>query len=88
MAHNIVITKANKMMNFRDLQPGDKASIIGFDNIPIAYQNRLMSLGLIPGTVFSVKKRAPLGDPVAIEVRGFLLSLRADEARGMVVEKV
>jgi len=40
-------------------------------------------MGLVPGAEFTVVRRAPLGDPVEIEVLGFLLSLRADEAAGL-----
>jgi ferrous iron transport protein A len=47
-----------------------------------------MSIGLTPGTPFLVQHRAPLGDPVAILVRGFRLSLRSHEAAGMIVEQL
>jgi ferrous iron transport protein A len=47
---------------------------------------RLLAMGLIPGAEFRVVRRAPLGDPVEIEVLGFLLSLRAGEAAGLEIE--
>ena len=40
----------------------------------------LMDLGLIKGTSFKVVKVAPLGDPVEINVRGYELSIRKEEA--------
>jgi ferrous iron transport protein A len=45
-------------------------------------------MGLTPGTEFTVIRFAPLGDPVEIQVRGFALSLRKDEATALLVEKI
>ena len=45
-----------------------------------ALRRRLMDLGLIKGTPFTVVKVAPLGDPVEITVRGYELSIRKEEA--------
>lgn len=53
-----------------------------------AYRKRLIAMGLIPGTEFTVSRVAPLGDPVEILVRGFALSLRKDEANILQVEEL
>ena len=45
-----------------------------------SYRKRLMEMGLSPGTDFEVLRIAPLGDPVEVKVRGYLLSLRKSEA--------
>ncbi len=45
------------------------------------FRRRLMELGLVPGTRVTVKKVAPLGDPLELEARGSTLSIRAAEAR-------
>ncbi len=71
---------------FKDLFVGSKARVVRFNGLNKTYRNRLMSLGLTPGTVFSVQHVAPLGDPVDIRVRGFHLSLRWAEAGSMEVE--
>ncbi len=42
---------------------------------------RLRELGLLPGTTIKIIRRAPLGDPIEISVRGSLISLRANEAK-------
>jgi ferrous iron transport protein A len=75
-------------MPFNQLQVGDKARVNDFKNVPESYRNRLLSLGLTPGTPFLVQHRAPLGDPIAILVRGFRLSLRSHEAAGLLVDKL
>jgi ferrous iron transport protein A len=45
-------------------------------------------MGLTPGTEFTVIRVAPLGDPVEIQVRGFHLSLRQQEADALIVEEI
>ncbi|MFA7555203.1 MAG: FeoA family protein [Spongiibacteraceae bacterium] len=72
---------------FKDLSIGDTARIVNFHQLNKAYRNRLMSLGLTPGTEFKIQHMAPLGDPVSISVRGFHLSLRWAEAGNMEVTK-
>ncbi|NOS99659.1 MAG: ferrous iron transport protein A [Phycisphaerales bacterium] len=49
---------------------------------------RLMEMGLVPGTAVRVVRVAPLGDPIDILVRGYHLSLRRSEARGVTVGRV
>lgn len=49
---------------------------------------RLADMGLVPGVMAHVRWIAPLGDPIAVRVRGTLLSLRREEARHVLVEKV
>jgi ferrous iron transport protein A len=49
---------------------------------------RLMEMGLLPGTRVEVLRVAPLGDPIEVRVRGFALSIRRQEARGIEVRSV
>ncbi len=50
-----------------------------------AVKHRLMDMGLTKGTSVTVRKVAPLGDPIEVTVRGFELSLRKDEAQNVLV---
>lgn len=43
-------------------------------------RGRIMAMGLVPGTSVDVVRRAPLGDPLEVCVKGYYLSLRAQEA--------
>ena len=70
-----------------DLRPGDLGRVIGFAKGNAGYRQKLLSMGLTPGTEFAVVRVAPLGDPVEIKVRGFALSLRKDEAATLRIEK-
>jgi ferrous iron transport protein A len=67
-------------MHFKDLSPGDSAVVRGYRDTEKQYLSKLMAMGITRGTPIRMVKRAPLGDPVQIEVRGFHLSLRKDEA--------
>ena len=41
---------------------------------------RFLDMGLIPGTRVSLRKVAPMGDPIQIQVRGYELTLRREDA--------
>ncbi len=56
--------------------------VTGEDTLAI----RLMEMGLIEGEEIELIGAAPLGDPLEFSVRGYRLSLRANEARRVIVE--
>ena len=45
-----------------------------------ALRRRLLDMGLTPKTRVTIRKMAPLGDPIEITVRGYELSIRKEEA--------
>jgi Fe2+ transport system protein FeoA len=51
-------------------------------------RRRLMEMGVIPGSEISVKRVAPLGDPIDVLVKGYHLSLRRREAAEIFVEVI
>ena len=71
-------------VSLQDLQVGDTARVSGFRD-ESDYAQRLMRLGLIPGTRIEVKRVAPLGDPIEIRFRGFSLVLRPAEAQSLIL---
>lgn len=48
---------------------------------------RLYEMGLVPGTEVTVTRLAPLRDPIELEVRGYKLSIRRNEARDVIVTR-
>lgn len=68
-------------MLLSELKIGTFATIQGFAEGDKAYRHKLLSLGLTRGTEVFLERKAPLGDPLQIIVRGFSLSLRKEEAR-------
>ena len=63
-----------------DLAPGQSGVIltVGHENGPV--KHRLVDMGLTPGTLVTVRKIAPFGDPIEINLRGYELSLRKEDA--------
>ena len=41
---------------------------------------RLLDMGLIPKTVVEIRKVAPMGDPIELEIRGYTLTIRNEDA--------
>jgi ferrous iron transport protein A len=76
------------MMHIDELIPGDVARLVDYGTTEHIYRRRLMSLGLTLGVLFLVVRKAPLGCPILIEVRGTALSLRQDEAGALIVERL
>ena len=61
-----------------ELKKGQEAVIDSFTDYDLSL--KLLEMGCIPGEVIHVTRIAPLGDPMAIWVSGYQLSLRKDEA--------
>lgn len=76
------------MMHLSELKVGERGRIVHVTSGDKVYRQRLLAMGLLPGTEFIVSRIAPLGDPVEIAVRGFALSLRKGEASILEVERV
>ncbi|RRJ64448.1 ferrous iron transport protein A [Paenibacillus oralis] len=50
-------------------------------------RRKLMDMGITPGAEITMKKVAPLGDPIEVHIRGYDLSIRKAEADQITVEK-
>lgn len=72
-------------MRLAELPLGTPARVTAIDaSHDVVY--RLMEMGLVRGTEVTVQKLAPLGDPMELSVRGYLLSIRRREAERFTVE--
>jgi ferrous iron transport protein A len=67
---------------------GETGRVVGLGRGNRSYREKLLSMGLTPGTEFTVVRLAPLGDPVEIAVRGYSVSLRKNEAEMLQVERL
>ncbi|MFR6001123.1 ferrous iron transport protein B [Ruminococcus sp.] len=74
-------------MEMDKLKPKQSAFItrVGDDG---ALRHHLLDMGLTPGTEITLQKIAPMGDPIQIEVRGYELTLRLDEAKKIEIENI
>jgi Fe2+ transport system protein FeoA len=73
-------------MKMSELKPGDKAEIT-YIKQGNEITRRLADMGVTKGADFKVVRKAPLGDPVEIKIKGFLMALRMEEA-GQIEVKV
>lgn len=73
-------------MQMSELKVGHRVRVIALVAGDRVYRQRLIAMGLIPGTEFTVLRMAPLGDPIEIFVRGYALSLRKSEANILQIE--
>lgn len=69
----------------KDLKPGDKAVIVKVDGEG-AVRRRLMDMGVTKGAEVVIRKVAPLGDPIEVNIRGYELTFRKSEAEKIYVE--
>jgi len=67
-------------MTLDELTAGQTATIIAVGGQG-PFAQRLMALGLLEGAAISLTRKAIGGDPIEIEIMGYRLSLRRDEAR-------
>ncbi|KAJ51831.1 ferrous iron transport protein A [Clostridium tetanomorphum] len=51
-------------------------------------RRRLMDMGIVKGVDITISGKAPMGDPIEINLRGYNLTLRKSEAKDISVEKI
>lgn len=73
------------MRTLRDVAVGDTAKVVRLHGDG-AVKRRIMDMGLTKNTAVSVRKIAPLGDPIEITVRNYELSIRKADAEMVDVE--
>ena len=73
------------MKTLRQIPIGGKAKVVKLYGEG-ALRRRIMDMGITKGVEIRVRKKAPLGDPVEITVRGYELSLRLEDAEKIEVE--
>lgn len=73
--------------SLKNLKAGETGKIIRLSKEAKPYRQKLLAMGLTKNTVIKVLRVAPLGDPIEIEVRGFSLSLRKQEAEQILMHR-
>lgn len=74
-------------MTLKDLLPGEEGKVISIgEKGPM--RRRIMDMGVTPGAVVKIIKVAPLGDPIEVNIRGYELSLRKEEAGQIEISKI
>lgn len=67
-----------------DLRGGDHAVVVRVGGDPVL-RKRFLEMGFVKGTPLAMMGAAPLGDPLEVRIRGYLLALRRKEAAHITV---
>ena len=74
-------------MTMRDLKPGQSARILAVGGEG-ALRQHFLDMGVIPGADVTLVKLAPMGDPMELQIHGYELTLRLEDAAKVEVEEV
>jgi len=77
-------SELNRDMKLSQLIPGQTGIIKEFTDLEMSV--KLMEMGCLPGESIVVERLAPLGDPMAIRVSGYQLTLRKKEASTIIMQ--
>lgn len=69
-----------------DVEVKQKVKVVSLGASGSVFRKKLLSMGLTPGIEVNVTRKAPMGGPLELVLRGFSLSLRKNEAQGIQVE--
>ena len=73
-------------MSLLDLSLGQKAKVVKILGNEKKFKIRMTDMGFIPGSVVSLKRVAPFGDPIEVSLHGYKLSLGKKEASKVEIE--
>jgi len=71
-------------MTLSELVPGEIGIVKEFTDLEMSV--KLMEMGCLPGEPITISRVAPLGDPIAVKVSGYQLSLRKFEASTIILQ--
>lgn len=74
-------------MKLRELKAEEAGVVTGFSSSDAAYRQQLLRMGFTKNASFKVVRKAPLGGPIEVEVRGSRVVLRSDEADVLEVDR-
>ncbi|MCL1802981.1 MAG: ferrous iron transport protein A [Eubacteriaceae bacterium] len=74
-------------MTLNNLAVGNSARVVSVGGEK-AIRRRLLEMGITPKTVVTVKKVAPMGDPIELLLRGYVLSIRLSDAERIEIESL
>ena len=81
----VTTTKTEKTL--KDLKVGQTGKVITVGGEG-AMRRRLLDMGITPNTLITVRKVAPMGDPIELVLRGYVLSIRLDDAKKITISEV
>lgn len=83
-----IVNKKGDKIKLSLLKKGMKAKVVSINTMDKQLRRRLLDMGITEGVQLKVKKIAPLGDPIDIELRGYELCLRKRDLDMIEVEVI
>ena len=74
-------------MTLRDLTIGKSGRVLTVGG-ESRLRRRLLDMGITPNTIVTVKKIAPMGDPIELMLRGYVLTIRLEDAKKITIEEI
>lgn len=75
-------------MKLSELKKGEKGKVVSIECFNPVLKRRMLDMGITKGVEVLVKKVAPFGDPISIELRGYELCLRKKDLSNIEVIKL
>ena len=75
------------MLTLKDIKVGKRVKVLKLEGEG-ALKRRIMDMGITKGVEIYVRKVAPLGDPMEINLRGYELTLRKADSEMIIVETI
>lgn len=81
----MIVEKVIAMKTLKDVRIGGTAKVVKLTGTG-AIKRRIMDMGITKGVIITVRKVAPLGDPIELNLRGYELSIRKSDAEMIEIE--
>ncbi|MGL4192707.1 MAG: FeoA family protein [Vibrio sp.] len=75
-------------MKLSQMKAGERGVILALEGLSDSVRKKLMVMGVLPNTPVILIRRAPMGDPLQVEVRGVSIALRENIAAQIQVEPI
>ena len=76
------------IVKLSELKKGERGAVVSISGSSESLRRRMLDMGITSGAEVFVKKIAPLGDPVCVELRGYELCLRKNDLSSIEVNKL
>lgn len=82
------LLKVGEEGHLSDLKKGQTALVLALHSDNKALRRRLLDMGITKGVEVKIKKIAPLGDPIDVELRGYELCIRLEDLKNIDIKVV
>ena len=80
--------KTGEKCNLSELKVGQKAKVLKLNEENKAIRRHLLDMGITRGVEITIKKVAPMGDPIDLQLRDYELCLRKEDLSKLTVEVI